>query len=84
MTSPPEAREIMVLLSTMAGPEIERLVSLTETVVLPRGTKVLDAIARAKLEVDDGGGVRLSNFDMELDAPDPAEYCVGIEIECAR
>ena len=74
---------MMDLLSTMAGPAIERLVPLTETVVLPRGTKVLDAIAREKLEVDDGG-VRLLNFDMELDAPDPAEYCVGIEIECAR
>ena len=74
---------MMDLLFTMAGPEIERLVSLMETLVLPRVTKVLDAIARAKLEVDDGG-VRLSKFDMELDAPDPAEYCIGIESECTR
>ena len=74
MTGPPEAREMMDLFSTVAGPELENLVPLTESTVLPRGTKALDAMGKAKPEVDDGR-VRLSNRDnIGLEALENAEY----------
>ena len=74
MTSPPDTKAMVDLLSTMVGPETGRLVPVTELVVLPRGTKFLDAIARTELAVDDGE-LRLSNRDiMGLEALDTAEY----------
>ena len=74
MTSPPEAREMMDLFSMIGGPEIEGLVLSTKTAVLPRGTEVLVATARAKPNVDDGP-VRLSICDnVGLEASDSAEY----------
>lgn len=84
MTSLPNATEMVDLFSTMVEPENGILVPVTETLVLSRGTKASDAIARAELKVDDGR-LRLSNCDnVGREGLDTAEYWLGVEIERAR
>ncbi|KAL9133174.1 MAG: hypothetical protein Q9175_005649 [Cornicularia normoerica] len=67
ITSPPEARERVVLFSVMGGPEMERIVPFMEIAMLPRGIKV----SLASVEEPDGPSLvpALEVASMKLELP---------------